>query len=257
MLIFAAAFAALPVFAETIAYSTPKDFKPGQVKATADGLQIVKRSWTLGTKKVAFDPAAKYKLTLDIRAKADDIAKLGKYPIRIGLAPFSADYKILSPSNIFIIDGSDTELAAPVKPGDKVIKVKDAFKWSIGSGTVVAFDCDPSGKLRDLPNYNSLGYIAKVNRATGEITLSRPAKVSLDAGTAVRQHQNSWSVIGNDPCHVTTQWQTFTVTTIPGVCNSVKEKPRYRVWKYTAFLEPLIATTIPVEIRNVKIEIIK
>ena len=41
MLICAAALAALPVFAETIVYSTPKDFRAGQVKTTADGLKIV------------------------------------------------------------------------------------------------------------------------------------------------------------------------------------------------------------------------
>ena len=257
MLICAAALAALPVFAETIVYSTPKDFRAGQVKATADGLKIVKRSWTIGTKKIAFDPAAKYKLTMEIKADAADLAKLGKHKVRIGLIPHSAEYKVLSPTNVFAIAGTETELAAPVKKGDTVIKVKDAFKWITTSGTCVAFDCDPTGKMRDMPNMNNLGIIKSVNRKTGELTMVAPVKVALDADTVVRQHQNSWSVIGNDICEVTTDWQTFTVSSVPGVSSGVRENPRYKVWKYTAFLEPVITTMIPLEIRNVKIEVIK
>lgn len=257
MLICAAAFAALPVFAETIVFSTPKDFRAGQVKQNADSLQIVKRSWTIGTKRIKFDATAKYKVTVDIKANADDLPKLGKHKVRFGLMPLSDDYKVLSPVNLFVIDGTDTLLAAPVKKGDTVVKVKDAFKWRITNSTYIVFDCDPTGKLRDLPNFNVLGNIAKVNRATGEITLAAPAKVTLDVDTAVRQHQNSWSVIGNEICEVSGEWQTFTFTTVPGESTGTRDNPRYKVWKGTAYLEPVVTTMIPLEIRNLKVEVIK
>lgn len=257
MLICAAAFAALPVFAETIVFSTPKDFRAGQVKQNADSLQIVKRSWTIGTKRIKFDATAKYKVTVDMKAKADDLPKLGKHKVRFGLMPHSDDYKVLSPVNLFVINGTDTVLAAPVKKGDTVVKVKDAFKWRTFNATFIVFDCDPTGKLRDLPNFNVLGNIAKVNRSTGEITLAAPAKVTLDVDTAVRQHQNSWSVIGNEICEVSGEWQTFTFTTVPGESTGIRDNPRYKVWKGTAYLEPVVTTMIPLEIRNLKVEVIK
>lgn len=256
-MICAAALAALPVFAETIAYTSPKDFRAGQVKATADGLKVVKRSWTIGTKKIAFDPATKYKMTIELRATPEDIAKLGKHKVRVGLMPLSEEEKVLSPVNVFAIAGTDTFLAAPVKKGDKNVKVKDAFKWRVTNGTCIVYDCDPTGKLRDLPNFNILGMVSKVNRATGEIELAQPARATLDVDTAVRQHQNSWSVLGNEICEITPEWQTVTFTTVPGICTGIRENPRYKVWRGTAYLDAIITTVIPVEFRNLTVEAIK
>ena len=248
----AALVAALPVMAETIPYDQVKQFN-GNVKATADGFQIVKRCWMLGTKRIEFDPEAKYKVSVELKIDAADAEKAR---VNIGLHPMYQG-QVVSGQQVFFVPGSDTELAAPVKPGDTVITVKDAFKWSAGSNTLVVFDCDPSGKLRDLPNRNSLGFIKSINRSKNEITLAKPAKVALDAGTAVRQHQATWSFLGIQKCPVTTEWQKFTASTVPGVAAGVQDNPRYKMWPKADALVPVIATMTPLQFRNLTVEVVK
>ncbi|MCI5779488.1 MAG: hypothetical protein MR051_06715 [Lentisphaeria bacterium] len=248
----AALVAALPVMAETIPYDQVKKFN-GNVKATADGFQIVKRCWMLGTKRIKFEPEAKYKISVELKIDAADAEKAR---VNIGFHPMCQG-QVISGQEVFFVPGSDTELAAPVKPGDTVITVKDAFKWSSGNSTLVVFDCDPSGKLRDLPNRNSLGFIKSVNRSKNEITLAKPAKVALDAGTAVRQHQATWSFLGNVKCPVATEWQTFTMTTVPGVAAGVRDNPRYKMWPKGDALVPVISTMTPLQFRNLTVEVIK
>ena len=248
----AALVAALPVMAETIPYDQAKKFNRN-VEVTADGFKITKRCWMLGTKRIEFDPEAKYKVSVELKIDAADAEKA---KVDIGLHPMHQGQH-MSGQDVFFVPGSDTELAAPVKPGDTVVTVKDAFKWSTGTNTLVVFDCDPSGKLRDLPNRNSLGFVKSVNRSKNEITLAKPAKVALDAGTAVRQHQATWSFLGIQKCPVTTEWQKFTASTVPGVAAGVQDNPRYKMWPKADALVPVIATMTPLQFRNLTVEVIK
>jgi hypothetical protein len=253
-IVFAAVAAALPAFAEVIDYNDTKMFN-GNVRAAEDGFQIVKRSWVLGNRNlVKFDPAATYKISVDVRI-APEYAD--KQAIRFGLHPMHKG-SVLGAANVFYIAGSDTELAAPVKVGDTVVKVKNAGKWKNTNGTYIAYDCDPSGRLRDLPNNNLLGPVKAVDAANNTLILAKPAKIALDADVAVRQHQTSWSFLGNTPIKATPQWQTFTFTTKPGVADVLRgNNARYQMWAKGDALCPVIATMTPVEFRNLKIEIIK
>ena len=250
----AAVMAALPAFAEIVEYNNANMFN-GNVKATPEGFQITKRCWMLGSRnQVNFDKTATYKYSVDIRVAPEYAAKQN---VRIGLHPMYQN-RVLGAASVFFVEGSDTVLAAPIKVGDTEVKVKDAFKWKNTNGTYIAFDCDPTGKLRDLPNTNLIGHIKRVDRANNKIILATPAKIAVDADVAVRQHQTTWSFLGNTKIEVTKDWQTFTFTTKPGVAEKIRgNNARYQMWAMGDALCPVIATMTPVEFRNMKIEIIK
>ncbi len=131
------------------------------------------------------DPAKKYTISGDVRLAA------GKAPyFYLALIPKTADGKEIKSSSVNAAKGTETELAAEAKTGDKVLKIKDGSKWNAKhSYPHVAFDVKDA--LADLPNPNvsdmEKGGVKKTESGW-EVTLKKPLTKAYPAGTKVRQH---------------------------------------------------------------------
>lgn len=130
---------------------------------------------------------------------------------------FDADGKVIGEQNVRTVKGTFTELAAPCKAADKVIKIKNGAKWKKGNFFVVAFNAKKDES--DLPNYSLSDAVVKVEKKGGffEVTLRKPVGKDLAAGTAVREHH-----VGNgSPFYygggkVPTEWTQWKGKTIKG-----------------------------------------
>ena len=121
------------------------------------------------------------------------------------------DGKQIDSTMTSIVAQTDTELVAPAKKGDTVIKVKDGSKWKVRSWSGFVYNSDPS--LSDLPNRNYLACPLKEMKQEGDawtLTFSRPLKVDLPAGTKVRQHSGGGYMYTGKYGQLTGDWKTFT-----------------------------------------------
>ena len=131
------------------------------------------------------DPAKKYELSGEFCQKS------GK-PVSIlfGFIPQDAKGANITSGSVLVAPHSIIATAAAAKKGDKVIKVKDASKWSGGKrASYVAFGAKKD--FSDLPNRDISAVAApgiKQNNGVWEITLKAPLKKDVAAGTLVRQH---------------------------------------------------------------------
>lgn len=87
--------------------------------------------------------------------------------------------------------GTDTELAAPARKGDTVVKVKDASQWDmLTPWGVIAFNAKDD--CSDLPNRDVTQIAEKKIEKKGdvwEVTLKKPVAKDYPAGTRVRQQR--------------------------------------------------------------------
>ena len=128
----------------------------------------------------AVDPAQAYLLEGEFRADAPTT-------LSFGLEFFDADRKMLHAFMFSGIPGTETELAAPAKKGDKVLKVRDASRWqSVYNLAVPRIDPAECGVSR-----GELALaINKFRRRRGvfEVELVRGVPCDLAAGTVIAQH---------------------------------------------------------------------
>ena len=140
----------------------------------------------------------------------------GSLPSKIyfGLLPVDQDGKIIQAVEVQACSGTETVLTAPVEPGDRVVKVRNATNWKPLSIRRIAFDADPAGTYNDLPNRNVTagGILSIRNSGTEyEVTLDKPVQLRRPAGTAVRQHENAppYIYIGAGGADIPDHWFEF------------------------------------------------
>ena len=136
-------------------------------------------------KKLAIDPKKKYLLSFEHR-----LVSGAENSCRFYVAPVCYDSKgrIISCESQNVVLGTDSVLAAPVKKGDKVVKVKDCSKWSLKYGAI-AFGTKKD--LSDLPNMACFRLTGlKKSENCWEVTLRVPVTRDYPAGTAVRNHRD-------------------------------------------------------------------
>ncbi len=178
---------------------------------------------------INIDPGKKYRLSGQFRStpgtKGDRFF--------FGFQPFDARRKPIQPEMIGMVSGTDTELAAPCEPADKMIKVVDASMWLTGNKYCVAFNIDAAGT--DLPNRTLSSTGIKALKAAGssyEVELDKPCGVSSAAGTKIRLHQtgNTFIYPAAEYAEVPTAWQEFS-----GIINpeAASGSPRDAWWKGT------------------------
>lgn len=134
------------------------------------------------------DRSKKYRLAGTFRNVGD--GKSG--PLYFGFALFDADGMAIAPEHVNAITGSETELAAAARKGDRVLKLADASKWN---GKLPASKCAFNIKrdFSDLPNRSVVSLKINSLKKTGEVwevTLEKPLAADYPAGCAVRQHQS-------------------------------------------------------------------
>lgn len=134
-------------------------------------------------KRVAIKPHQKYQASLKVKA-------IGSAPAELyaSWVCYDENGKIIPSHAFHSVPNSMSELAAPVKKGDKVIKIKSNAKWKAHGAYRVAFNAKDDSS--DLPNNDVAGNITKVtaNGDIMEVTLSTPAPVDCEKGSKVRIH---------------------------------------------------------------------
>lgn len=152
------------------------DFSEGQMSNTGRVMYNSKKLFK-------FDPSKKYTLEMDVAT-----GKGTKHNFfLVGFLPTNEKGRGVSAYQLQCIPASYTELAADVKKGDKVIKVKDASKWI--KGGYIAFDA--KADFSDIPNSKIFtgGIAGKAKDGdVWTITLSKPVNRDAAAGTFIRQH---------------------------------------------------------------------
>jgi len=69
-----------------------------------------------------------------------------------GIVMYDETGEIIKPQWVFAVKDTLTRLTAPVKAGDRSIRIADASGWKTGAVYVAAFQADPDGQNADLPN---------------------------------------------------------------------------------------------------------
>ena len=142
-------------------------------------IQVISR------KKLAVDLKKKYQFSFEYR-----LVSGAENSCRFYIAPVCYDNKgrVISCESQNAVLGTDTVLAAPVKKGDKVVKVKDCSKWILQYGAI-AFGAKKD--LSDLPNMTCIRLTGlKKGDNCWEVTLRTPVPRDYAAGTAVRNHRD-------------------------------------------------------------------
>ena len=195
--------------AQTTTFNTLADWncQPKQNVTMADGVFKVTGSTNMMTvKKFDVDPSRTY--VLKATAKTDGTEKSMFY---FGFYLYDANGKQIATKMTNVIPQTDTELTAPAKKGDTVMKVKDASKWKKRNWFGFVYNSDPS--FSDLPNRNYVpGGIKEAKQEGGAwtVTLAKPLPVDLAAGTKVRQHSDGGYMYTGKSGQLTGEWKTFT-----------------------------------------------
>ena len=101
--------------------------------------------------------------------------------LSFGLELFDASRKYIQPFSFTEIPGTATELAAPARQGDRVLKLKDASRWQENIYKLAVPRTDRGMAALD---------ISKLKKHDGvfELTLAQKLPFDLPSGTAVSQH---------------------------------------------------------------------
>lgn len=157
-----------------------------QAKEGKNAYLVEKVKTIVSKKKFKIDPEKYYVTSVWVKAIGDE-PSFGY----LGVMPFDAKNKFIGPHNVTIVKGTFTELAAPCRETDTVVKIKDGAKWKKGNLFVIAFDAKEDES--DLPNFNltSFGGIDNIEKKDGtyELTLKKPVGKAYPAGTKIREQQ--------------------------------------------------------------------
>ena len=112
------------------------------------------------------------------------------------------------------VSGTLTELAAPAKKGDRIIKLKDASKWQKRPSNI-AFHAKADES--DLPNRDLSPYVTSVEQMDGvwEVTLRTALRKSYEAGTLCRQQSGSPFHYIRLGANLKDEWSTFSAVIPP------------------------------------------
>ena len=245
---------------EVASIKVPADLnQPKRIAVEGDTMSFKGNGLLLSVKSLALDPAKKYKISGEFRAKE------GTPPVRVylGLAPYDAKKKPILPRYINTVVKSATEVAADAQKGSTVITVKDASAWNnktpYGYITLNAQD-----DFSDLPNVNQIPMVKGSIKANGdvwEIGLKAPLKADISAGTKVRQQLDSGTYIYCTGSAFTKddQWMTRSGI-ITGIAKNVRADKK--LWPGTTTVKIIILFNggkpdSVTEFKDIKIEEVK
>ena len=216
------------------------------VAAESDGsLKAKFNCWIVGKTHVPVDSSKRYRISCEVK---------GAGQVRVGVTAFDKDKRPISIVSVLAVKGSETELTAPLKKGDTVIKVKDTSKWNPKIPTCIVFDADPSGEMKDIPNIDLFpGRIKGIT--ANEILLAAPSKIELPAGTVIRQHRDSRRAIFSRNQKISADWKTYQFIIIPGLTLDGSNSNKF--YPGVAFVAPLVVTPKGALVRNLQIEVME
>ena len=161
-------------------FQVKKDSKGDKIFSLESGKHII------STKYIPVDTNNIYHLSGFFKSST-------KIPGRIylGLIPYTKNKKQIFFNTFNHVSRSETELAKPCNPKDRIIYIKDGSSWKPQIYGCIAFDIDNSGKFADLPNFKlSPPGIKKVIQEgkLWKVVLKHPVNFNRQAGTKVREH---------------------------------------------------------------------
>ncbi len=190
------------------------------------------------SKPFPVDPAKKYKLSGKFRAApgtAGEVFYFGFIPLDEKGRQIASEY-VNVPKK-----GTDTELAAPARKGDTVVKVKDASKWDmLTPWGVIAFNAKDD--CSDLPNRDVTQIAEKKIEKKGdvwEVTLKKPVAKDYPAGTRVRQQRfgATYLYTAGPGKKAPADWQEFSGN-VQGIVPA--GNPSYKWWNGTKQAQILV-----------------
>jgi len=199
-------------------------------------------------------PEKAYRISCEARLSSDVQAA---QQLRIGVNAFAENGQPAHISGIMPNAGTETELVAPVAKKDKVIKVKDCSKWNSKASRVV-FNADPSGQMKDIPNFNFIGGSIVSVKQEGDIylvTLSKVAGQDIPAGTKIRQHADSRPAIFSAPQKMSTEWKKYEFIIGPGMIT--KNNASNKLYSGVKKVSPMCYMPAKSEMRNLTLEVVE
>lgn len=142
------------------------------------------QSMLVGKKIIEIDPAKKYTFKFTAVGNAEKSTRLFA-----GFAMLDAQGRSTEAQHWQGYQDTLTEVAAPAKKGDTVLKVKNGAKWRKGNYFTIA--CNAKADLSDIPNGSNIAENITDVKKVGdvwEITVKRPLRSDVAAGTLIRQH---------------------------------------------------------------------
>lgn len=135
---------------------------------------------------IKIDPEAEYVFSFKVRSQT------GKGRVNLTLICFDDKGAAFEPTAVVASEDYGV-LSAPVKRGDKTVKVTGAEKWQRAkAGSVIVFNAKKD--CSDLPNRSRSAAVKSIS-ADGQIEFVQPLRRKYPAGTAVRRH---WLQGGED-----------------------------------------------------------
>lgn len=173
--------------AQTIKLNDAKDWVPNANITAKDGVITTQgRVFMQAKNMLTVDPAKSYSFSLQTKTAGD--AKVWNL---FGVRCYDAKGREISTATNSVFSGTDTELVAELKNGDKKLVVKDAAKWPARGSYF--FVTGAKANYADIPNFN-YEYVRIVKKekkgASWEITLAAPIKKLVGkTGEKVRLHR--------------------------------------------------------------------
>lgn len=180
---------------------------------------------------IKIDPSKKYKFSIWFRS--EDAAKAA--PFFAGLQSYDKNKKPISGDNVRSFDGTLTTITADALKGERVLQVENASAYK--KGWVLALNAKED--YSDLPNRNLIGGVQKING--NELTLSKPLKNDVPAGTKLRQHIGGWQYNLSHGDKAPAQWKEYSCI-INGRNNKNGENNKF--WPGTEYVQIVIAANM-------------
>lgn len=245
---------------EIFKLTEPKDMGSTGITPGKEGGLCFGRKGSFGSaKSIIFDAKKKYKFSAEVRSAPGTDTGMMFY---LGFTIYGKDKKCLASEWVNPVPNTATILAADVKVGDKILKIKDGKKWlNYLSTSFIAFDAKDD--YSDLPN-TGLGIVVKNSiKKEGDIwvlSLKTPMTKAWKAGTKVRQHRGAGTYFYAVMKKLTPQWQKVESKVIDGI--AVYGAGMAKLWPGSHSGKVLIMTlgngkNVKTEVRNFTITEVK
>ena len=141
------------------------------------------QSMLVGKKIIEIDPAKKYTFKFTAVGNAEKATRLFA-----GFAMLDAQGRSTEAQHWQGYQDTLTEVAAPAKKGDTVLKVKNGAKWRKGNYFTIA--CNAKADLSDIPNGNNIAENITDVKKVGdvwEITVKKPLRSDVSYPSACQR----------------------------------------------------------------------
>lgn len=233
-----------------------KDWAPGSaVRSVGDGVWRITGNRALaGAKNVRIDPAKKYTLSMEMRK----LPATQKVLVYAGFWPLNEDMVRIEPHCARCEPGSATKLTAPVKAGDKSIRIMLPRRWKKGAKYwCVSFRDQAQCTEPDMEVICNTGCGEPAADGSVEVTLKKPVAKEFPEGTPVHFHSDGPGMYSLcDMVQPGDEWVKYTCTVTGMKKSGLPAKEQW--WNGTKyakfrFLTLGAARDAQVEIRNIKL----